>query len=315
MVTGAVGNAYPGFVATPNMHFRIGNTTESFETTLLLQLVQEGKISLNDPLSKWFPSLPDADKITIAMLARSTSGYFHYVKDQAFVNAVNADPFRMWTPQELVDVGVSHPLNFAPGTSWGFSDTNFVLLGEILGMVGGKPVATQIATNILRPLGLHNTQMTTTAFTPTPTLHGYTSGRGIYEDATFWSPSWATYTGDMTSTLADMGRWAQAVGTGSVLSKKSHATQFAPVTVGLGPLTPSFYYGMGGAVASGWIVPGSPGLQGFTGAVAYLPSKGVAVVVFDTVTASSPENVSFGHVLLSKVGGYLAPHSVPTFPG
>jgi D-alanyl-D-alanine carboxypeptidase len=315
VVTGAIGNAYPGFNATPDMHIRIGNTTETFETTLLLQLVQKGKISLNDPLSKWFPSLPDANKITVAMLARSTSGYYHYVKDQSFLDAVHADPFRLWTPQELVDVGVSHPLDFAPGTSWSFSDTGFVLLGEILQIVGGKPVATQIATDILRPLGLRNTQMTTTAYTPTPTLHGYTTERGFYEDDTFWSPSWATYTGNMTSTLSDMGQWARAVGTGSLLSKKSHATQFAPVTVGLGPLTSSFYYGMGGAVANGWIIAGAPGLEGFTGAVTYLPSKGLAVVVFTTANANAPDNVQFAPAIFTKIGAFLAPDSPPKFPG
>jgi D-alanyl-D-alanine carboxypeptidase len=314
VVTGAIGNAYPGFAATPAMHIRIGNTTETFETTLLLQLVQKGKISLSDPLSKWFPSLPDADKITVAMLARSTSGYYHYVKDQALIDAVHADPFRLWTPQELVTVGVSHPLNFAPGTSWGFSDTNFVLLGEILKMVGGKPVATQIAKSILGPLGLHNTQMTTSAYTPTPTLHGYTTERGVYEDDTFWSPSWATYTGNMTSTLDDVGRWAQAVGTGSLLSKKLRETQFAPTTVGLGPLTSSFYYGMGGAVTNGWIIAGAPGLEGFTGAVAYLPSKELAVVIFTTANANAPDGVQFAPAIFNEVGAFLAPNSAPKFP-
>lgn len=314
VVTGAIGNAYPGFEATPAMNIRIGNTTETFETTLLLQLVQEGKIALGDHLSMWFPTLPDADTITVAMLARSTSGYFHYVQDQAFIDAVHADPFRFWTPQELVNVGVSHPMVFPPGTSWSFSDTNFVLLGEILGMVGGRPVADQIAHGILKPLGLSDTQMTTTAYTPTPTLHGYTTERGFYEDDTFWSPSWATYTGNMTSTLDDMGRWARAVGTGSLLSKSGHAQQFAPVTVGLGPLKTSFYYGMGGAVSNGWIIAGAPGLEGFTGAVAYLPSKRLSVVIFTTANANAPDNVQFAPAIFNKVGALLAPETPPGFP-
>jgi len=314
LVTGAIGNAYPGFDAEPAMNIRIGNTTETFETTLLLQLVQKGQISLSDHLSKWFPTLPDAAAITVAMMARSTSGYYHYVQDQAFLDAVHTDPFRFWTPQELVDVGVSHPMVFPPGTSWSFSDTNFVLLGEILAMVGGEPVEDQIAQHILRPLGLADTQMTTTAYTPTPTLHGYTSERGFYEDDTFWSPSWATYTGNMTSTLDDMGRWARAVGTGSLLSKSGHDQQFAPVTVGLGPLTTSFYYGMGGAVSNGWIIAGAPGLEGFTGTVAYLPSKKLSVVIFTTADANAPDNVQFAPAIFNKVGALLAPGSPPNFP-
>jgi hypothetical protein len=114
--------------------------------------------------------------------------------------------------------------------------------------------------------------------------------------------------------LGDMGRWAQAVGTGSLLSKASHATQFAPVTAGLGPLTSSFYYGMGGAVANGWVIAGAPGLEGFTGAVAYLPSKGLAVVIFTTANANAPDNVQFAPAIFNEVGALLAPRSPPNFP-
>lgn len=74
LVSGALGSALPGVRATPEMYFRIGNTTESFETTLLLQLVDQGKVRLDDKLAKWYPRLPLANKITLGMLASSTSG-------------------------------------------------------------------------------------------------------------------------------------------------------------------------------------------------------------------------------------------------
>ncbi|MGH9080169.1 MAG: serine hydrolase domain-containing protein [Acidimicrobiales bacterium] len=316
VVTGAIGTALPGVPATREDHFRIGNTTESLETTLLLQLVDRGKIRLDDPLSKWYPSLPEASKITVAMLASSTSGYFHYVNDENFIDAVHADPFRLWSPSELVAVGTSptHPLNFPPGTSWSFSDTNFVLLGEILGKVGGEPVSAQLQKMILGPLGLDNTQMTTAADTPSPVLHGYTGERGVWEDDTFWSPSWATYTGNMTSDLSDMGRWAKTVGTGVLLSAKSRARQFAPDTVGLGHLTSTFYYGLGGAVANGWILGGAPGLEGYTGLVSYLPAKKLAVVIFTTSTPQSPAGVQYAPAIFNRVGAQLAPSSPPNFP-
>ena len=317
VVSGALGTALPGVPATRADHFRIGNTTESLETTLLLQLVDRGRIKLTDPLSKWFPSLPEASKITVDMLASSTSGYFHYVNDEDFINAVHADPFRLWMPSELVAVGTSpsHPLNFPPGTSWSFSDTNFVLLGEILSKVGGEPMSAQLQKMILRPLGLDNTQMTTTAETPSPVVHGYTGERGIWEDDTFWNPSWATYTGNMTSDLSDMGRWATAVGTGSLLSASSRARQFAPATVGLGPLTSKFYYGLGGAVANGWIVGGAPGLEGYTGIVSYLPTKKLAVVIFTTSTPESPAGVQYASAIFNRIGALLDPSAPPDIPG
>jgi D-alanyl-D-alanine carboxypeptidase len=314
LVSGAIGNAYPGVRANRRMHFRIGNTTESMTSTLLLQLVDDGKIRLDDPISKWYPSLPRADEITLAMLAGSTSGYFHYVNSDAFIDAVHAYPFRHWRPDELIQIGTEMPMLFEPGTSWAFSDTNFVILGEILRRVGGKPVAEQIRERILEPLGMRHTAMTTTAETPPPVLHGYTDERGVYEDATYWNPSWATYTGNMTSNLADMGRWAQAVGSGTLLSRASYTRMFAPASVGLGPLTSDFHYAMGSAVANGWILGGAPGLMGYTGIVSYLPSKRIRVVVFTTTGPDTPPGVHYAGAIFNRVGAILAPSAAPNYP-
>lgn len=314
LVSGALGNAYPGVRADRRMHFRVGNVTEALTSTLLLQLVDEGKIRLDDPLSKWFPALPRAGEITLAMLAGSTSGYAHYVNNEDFVDAVHAYPFRHWRPDELIEIGTGMPMLFDPGTSWAFSDTNFVILGEILRRVGGAPVSVQLRRSILEPLGMRDTVMTTTAGTPPPVLHGYTDERGMYEDATFWNPSWATYTGNMTSNLADMGRWARAVGTGTVLSPQSHARQFAPDSAGLGHLTSTFYYGLGGAVANGWILGGAPGLMGITGIVSYLPSTQTAIVVFTTASPDTPPGVHYAGAIFNRVGQILAPSTPPNYP-
>ncbi len=180
VATGALGTASPEVPATDADHFRIGNVTEAITTTLLLQLVDRGEISLDDKLSKWYPSLPHAGEITVEMLASSTSGYVHYVNEQSFLNVYHADVFKTWTPDEIIQYGVSPPLDFPPGTSWTFSDTNFVLLGEILRKVGGGPVSEQIQQRILRPLGMRDTQMSTTTEIPSPVLHGYTGERGVW---------------------------------------------------------------------------------------------------------------------------------------
>ena len=177
------------------------------------------------------------------------------------------------------------------------------------------PVAAQIKKKILKPLGMSNTQMTTTAFTPSPVLHGYTTERGVYEDDTFWSPSWATYTGDMTSNLSDMGRWARAVGTGSLLSTRSHDRQISRGTIGLGPITAKFYYGLAVALDNGWVVAGAPGLEGFSGSVTYLPKKRLTVVIFTTANANAPAGVQFAPAIFKRVGALLAPASAPASLG
>lgn len=312
VISGALGTSYPGVPATRAMHFRIGNVTETFETTLLLQLVDQGKIRLDDPVSKWLPSLPNSNKVTVGMLASSTAGYASFYTD-AWTTAFDADPFRPWTPAELISISTNQPLDFAPGTNWSFSDSNFVILGQVLAKAGGTPVPRQIQQRILNPLGLHDTQMTPTSYIPSPVLHAYDGERGKYEDSTFWSISWAPNNGDMTSDLSDLGRWAKTMGTGTLLSAKSRARQFAPDTVGLGPLTPKLYYGFGGLVANGWKLA-EPGLIGYTGTVAYLPAKKISVVIFTTTNPDAPQGGQYAAAIFNHVAQTLAPSSPPLLP-
>jgi len=313
VISGALGTSYPGVPATRAMHFRIGNVTETFETTLLLQLVDRGKLRLDDPVSKWLPSLPNSDKVTVEMLANSTAGYASFYTD-AWTNAFQADPFRPWTPAELISISTSQPMDFAPGTSWSFSDSNFVILGQVLAKAGGAPVPQQIQRLILNPLDLHDTQMTPTSYIPSPVLHAYDSERGDNQDSTFWSISWAPNNGDMTSDLSDLGHWAKTLGTGALLSGKSRARQFAPGTVGLGPFTtPKLYYGLGGLVANKWILA-EPGLIGYTGTVAYLPAQKLSVVIFTTADPDAPSGGQYALSIFNQVAPTLAPASPPELP-
>jgi D-alanyl-D-alanine carboxypeptidase len=313
LVVGAVGESQPGVAASTADHFRIGNTTESLTTTLLLQLVDERRVRLSDPLSKWFPKLPHARQVTLGMLARSITGYADYVTTNRFAGLFYANPFRSWGVSELLRLGFSRPSLFAPGTSWAFSDTNFVLLGEVLRRVGGESVDRLLRQNILNRLGLHHTAMRSNSYIPAPVMHAYSRNRGRYEESTTWSPSWARYTGNMTSTVADMGRWARALGTGSLLSPRSHALQAGPQNVDLGPLTAERYYGMGVGVTHGWIVT-NPQLLGYNGVVSYLPSKKIAVVVFTTQGLRGKPSVAYASAVYNRIGALLAPNRPPGLP-
>ena len=313
LASGALGESQPGVRATTRDHFRIGNTTESFTTTLLLRLVDQGRVRLEDPLSNWFPSLPNANQVTVGMLARSVSGYSDYVTTPRFERAFTANPFRSWRPSELIRIAFSRPPLFAPATSWAFSDTNFVLLGEVLRRVGGMPVERLLRRQILSRLGLRQTEMRLDSHIPAPVMHGYTRERGRYEDSTHWSSSWDPYTGNMISTLGDMGRWARALGTGSLLSPQSHALQIGPQNVGLGPLTASMYYAMGFGVVNGWIAT-NPQLTGYNGVVSYLPAKRTAVVVFVTQGPNGKPSVAYASAIYNRLGALLAPEQRPNVP-
>jgi D-alanyl-D-alanine carboxypeptidase len=310
VVTGALGDALHGVPATRDDHFRTGNAGEAMLTTVFLRLVDKGVVSLDDPVAKWFPQFPRSDRVTLRMLASSTSGYADFVTSEEFNTRFEADPFQFWTPKEVLDIARKLPRVFAPGTSWAFSDTNFVLLGEVLVRATGRSYEDLLASNVLDRLGMDNTTYTTTSAIPEPTLHAYSNERGVYEETTYWSPSWATYAASATSTLDDMARFSQALGTGSLLSRRSHELQVGPGNVGLGPLTPDRYYGMGAAHTNGWTLA-NPQVDGYTGVISYFPAKKAVVVVFASFRQGGDISVHYAGMVFNRMGEIIAPGSPP----
>jgi D-alanyl-D-alanine carboxypeptidase len=311
LVTGALGHELPGVPASRAMHFRIGNVTEAMTCTLLLRLVDQRKVRLSDPVSRWFPRLPRARQVTLRMLATSTSGYRDYVTSSQFSNAFETFPFRHFNTMSLIRLGTGLPPVFSPpGSSWAFSDTNFLLLGAILQKITHQPLRTALRRQILGPLGLRQTLMPTSANIPPPVMHAYSNERGHYEETTFWNPSWLSLNGSMISSLYDMGKWASVLGTGSLLSRRSHRLQVGPGNVGLGPLKRDFYYGMGVIVSKGWITT-NPQLVGYNGAVSYFPAKKLTVVVFATIGPHGDIVIQDSTQAVKQIARILTPRSVP----
>ena len=306
LVTLAVGDSMTGVPATPTMHFRAGGVTEIAECTLLLRFVDQRTITLDDRISRWLPNLPQSNAVTLRMLANSTSGYPDYVPNNTFVDAFLKDPFREWSAQELIDIGLSTPRQFSPGASWEYSHTNFVILGEALQKIGRAPMRELLRREITGPLGLRETDFPTTPIIAPPVLHTFDSERGLFEDSTFWNPSWVSHSGRMITTLGDLGRFARAVGAGTLLSAKSRRALVAPTTVGLGGNAPDLYFGMGLAVANGWMVQ-NPGFAGWNAIFAHLPSRRLSIVVLTTLGRTSPAGVHFSTVLFKQLVRYLTP--------
>ena len=309
VVSGTLGEALPGVRATRRDHFRVGNVQEAVLTTRLLQLVEEKKLSLDDKLSKYMPDFPQADEVTLEMLARSTSGYADFVTSDEFATAFEDDPFRQWTPDEIIDIAAGLPPEFPPGTSWAFSDTNFVLLGQVIEKLDG-PINEQYQQPIYNEIGLTDTRVTPTAEMLSPVLHSYSAERGANEDATFWSPSWVPNAGDMSSNLSDMAKWAAALAEGTVLSKKSHEIQFSDELSGVGPFTDDLYYAMGFVVAKGWVI-NNPQIDGYTVVVAYHPATKTAVVVSATITPDAPPGYHAAALVFNHITEIVSPDDLP----
>ena len=201
---------------------RIGSVTKTFVATVVLQLVAEHRLSLGDSVERWLPRLvPGGADITVQELLQHTSGLYSYSSDPGFQQALNADPTRVWQPAELVRIAVAHPPVFPPGTSWAYSNTDYVLLGLIIQAVTGHPVGQELQARIFHPLGLRD------AYYPyanphlrTPYAHGYLlgpPGTTGPADGTVMSPSWAGAAGGIVSTAADIARFYTALLSGKLL--------------------------------------------------------------------------------------------------
>ena len=235
IITKAYGESMTGVPATTDMHFRNGAVAIAYVSTLLLQLVDQKKVSLDDKISKWVPEIPHSDEVTLGQLARMTSGYTDYVLGNAEVDKMLlSDPFRQWTPQELLATVTSKPLIYPPGTNWNYAHTNYLILGLALEKITGKKVEDLMREKVLDPLGLENTSGNAgTPAIPEPALHSFTSerkpflgipeGTRFYEESTFWNPSWTITQGAIqTSNIYDLNDTAVAIGTGKLLSPESY---------------------------------------------------------------------------------------------
>jgi D-alanyl-D-alanine carboxypeptidase len=261
-----------------NYYSRIGSQTKTFTATAVLQLADEGKLGLDDPIVKYIDGVPQGDKITLRQLARMQSGLFNYSEAKGFQQALFADPRRPFTPQELLAFAFSEPNVFPPGEGFEYCNTNYILLGLVVEKVGGQPLHDYIRNHILTPLGMSHTSFPTDNGFPEPHAQGYTvqTAGGKEAAATDWNPSWGWAAGAMISTLDDMHIWAPALATGKLLTPEMQAQRLQ--TVGSPGMPPQDGYGLGIFNLGGWI--GHNGsLPGYQSVAVYLPQKQTTLVI------------------------------------
>jgi D-alanyl-D-alanine carboxypeptidase len=199
--------------------FEIGSNTKTFMATLTLQLVDQGQIDLDAPVSTYLPGIvPNGRNITVRMLLNHTSGLFNYTADPDFFTAIDQDRQHVWSEQELLDVALKRAPTFAPGTSWSYSNTNYILIGMILQKQTGRRLPDLVQQRIARPLGLTRTYFADPRASSTGA--GYAHGYAVRfagpsptsVDTSGWPiGGWAGAAGAIISTPNDLSRFFSAV--------------------------------------------------------------------------------------------------------
>lgn len=262
---------------TINDHVRIGSVTKTFTVTALLQLQDQGKLLLDDKIGKYIEHVPNGDEITLRQLANMTSGLPSYTENDAWVQEMFKDKNRVWTSKELLEAAFRLPILAKPGEKFHYCNTNLILLGLVIEKVSGMALGTYLEKNIFKPLKLTNTSFPINNQMPKPFAHGYSiqTLSGHEEDVTFLNPSWAFAAGAMISNLQDLKIWAEALGTGKLLSKKAFEERLQWDT--MPPNTKEKKYGLGIGFDKGWLMHTGE-LPGYNSFVGYLPEKKAILV-------------------------------------
>lgn len=290
-------------------YFRIGSVTKTFTGTLILQLAQKGKLSLSDTIDKYVAGVPMGKKITLKMLLNMTSGISSYTIDATWIDKYLQNPRQVFTPEQLVDEGLALPRQFAPGAQFNYSNTNAVLLGQVVEKVTGTSYTAALKSQILSPLGLKHTSMPSTAAIPVPHTQGFTlqgtpadkSARPV--NATDWSPTFGSYAGQMISTTSDLLAYGRALGTGQgLLDEAQQVSRLASIPAKTG-------YGLGAGCIDGWF--GHTGeIPGYNTTVYYDTTHDTTVVVMansDIASGACTTSQTMQDNLASSSGSCMSP--------
>jgi D-alanyl-D-alanine carboxypeptidase len=306
--------------------FRIGSNTKTMTSTVILQLVEEGKLKLKDPIAKFVPGVPNGKKITIRELAEMRSGLYSYSFDPGFNKTLDTQPKKAWTPQELLKIAFSHKPNFAPNTEYEYSNTNIVLLGVVIEKLTGETASEAFQERIFGPLKMTHSSLPEPSEwkIPGPHAQGYQFGTNVQTiesyavpkaeqaaaldgsllpiDYTDADPSWAWTAGGAISTPRELAIYAKALGTGKGLlspkMQKVRLNSLRPVVPG--DNTSGVKYGIGLAQFAPGIVGHDGQVPGFSSFMAYDMNTDTTIILSANLSAS-PVTGENAAVELAKV--------------
>ena len=279
------------------MVFSIGSITKSFVAALCLQLAEEEVFHLNDSIHFWLPEYQNIDgSVTIRQLLNNTSGIYNISDNKKLWDRVFEDPAYTWSANEVLQLYVLEPYG-NPGTDWFYSNTNFILLGEVIRKSTGTDVSFQLRNRFFEPLGLNHTYLAVEEQLPSSTAHGWfdIDGNGHADDmddipeAGIYSVLWTS--AGIFSAASDLVQWCSALLRGNVLSEVLLKEMLYPAHTMQG--TTEVRWGMGlfqigSENSSGLELIGYTGRTfGYLSSMFYMPESGISIAVL--INEDNPE--------------------------
>ena len=275
-----------GVEMTPENVFRIGSITKQFTACAILKLAEEGKLDLQDDITKYIEDYPThGHTITIEHLLTHTSGIKSYTGMLEWTAEVRKKDF---TPPELIDFFKNQPMDFVPGEEFRYNNSAYFILGYIIELVSGTPYDTYIAETFFKPLGMKNSYYGSTSRIIPNRAAGYAMGEEGYKNDDFLSMTQPYAAGSLLSTVDDLYTWYTAVMSKEVITEASLKQATTSYVLSNGKHTD---YGYGWFIGN---IQGSPniqhggGINGYLTASMFLPEDRLFVAVFSNCTCTDP---------------------------
>lgn len=273
-----------GTELTDDARFRVASNTKSLVGLTLAQLAVEGVLQLEDPVSDWLaPELlarvENAESVDIRQLLNHTSGIYEYLDNEEFWTKVEQQPEHAWTLDEALTYAYDQPALFAPGESWAYSNTNYLLAGKVIEAATGQPWGEVVAARVLAPLGLDASFIEGSGAPTGPIVHGYSNDGGGYRDMLAINTGYGLPDGGLVSTAEDLALYVRAVATraaplgeASALATRDLVAAEGDERYGLGI---SYWADLQGSAA--WGHGGN--VEGYTSEMFYFPEQDVTLVL------------------------------------
>jgi D-alanyl-D-alanine carboxypeptidase len=277
-----------GVPVAPDMIFRLGSITKQFTAVAILLLAQEGKLGLQDEITKFLPDYPtQGRRITVEHLLTHTSGIQSYTDLPEWLPLWRKD----FTVKELIDLFKDKPMQFEPGRNWAYNNSGYVLLGAIIEKASGKTYEQFVDERIFKPLGMGSSSYDHTERVIPRRVPGYEGGKGGFVNASYLSMTQPYAAGSLLSTVDDLARWSEAVFAGKIVKKEWLDKAFTPYKLANGE---SAGYGYGwfiGDFAGHRSIEHGGGINGFTTYEMTFPEDRIfiAILTNSAVAGRNPE--------------------------